>query len=97
MSVDELAVQLDAGLRAFARGEFAAALGLLTPCAIAGDVKAQLLLSRLYYAGNGVEKDLEQYRYWLQRAAEQGDKSARARLKRLQSAEDVPAGMGGGV
>lgn len=97
MRVDDVSAQLDAGLRAFARGEFAAAVGLLTPCATAGDVKAQLLLSRLYYAGNGVEKDVEQYRYWLQRAAEQGDKSARARLKRLQSGGDVPAGMGGGV
>lgn len=83
--VVELSEQRDAGLRAFARNEFAQAHALLLPCATAGDVKAQLLLSRLYYAGNGVEKNLDQYRYWLQQAADQGDKSARARLKRLQS------------
>ncbi len=77
--------ELDAGLRAFARGEFATAVQLLVPCAEAGDVKAQLLVARLYYAGNGVEKDVQRYCYWLERAAEQGDKSARAKLKRLRS------------
>lgn len=76
---------LDAGLRAFARGEFAAAAQLLEPCAEAGDIKAQLLVARLYYAGNGVEKDTGRYAYWLERAAAQGDKSARAKLKRLRS------------
>ena len=80
----QLTLQLDAGLRAFSRGEFAEAFSQLLPCAEAGEVKAQLLVARLYYAGNGVQKDLEQYRYWLQRAADLGDKSARARLKRLQ-------------
>lgn len=76
--------ELDAGLRAFARGDFTAAARLLEPCAEAGDIKAQLLVARLYYAGNGVEKDADRYAYWLERAASQGDKSARAKLKRLR-------------
>lgn len=75
----------DAALRAFARGEFARAAELLRPSAEQGDVRAQVLLSRLYYAGNGVPQDHEQYRYWLERAASLGDKAARAKLKRLQS------------
>jgi len=80
-----LDTDLDAGLRAFARGEFATAAQLLLPCAEAGDIKAQLLVARLYYAGNGVDKDMTRYSYWLERAAEQGDKSARAKLKRLRT------------
>lgn len=76
---------LDAGLRAFARGHFAEAAPLLLQCAEAGDIKAQLLAARLFYAGNGVEKNMEQYEYWLERAAAQGEKSARAKLKRLRS------------
>lgn len=83
--MNALSAQLDAGLRAFARSEYANALQLLLPCAEAGEVKAQLLLSRMYYAGNGVEKNMERYAHWLQQAADAGDKSARARLKRLQS------------
>jgi TPR repeat protein len=76
---------LDAGLRAFARGDFAVAAELLLPCAQADDIKAQLLMARLYYAGNGVEKNTQQYAYWLERAAANGDKAARAKLKRLRA------------
>lgn len=83
--MSEAIANLDAGLRAFARGEFVAAAQLLLPCAEAGDIKAQLLVARLFYAGNGVEKDVERYAYWLERAAAQGDKSARAKLKRLRA------------
>ena len=75
----------DAGLRAFSRGDFGEALRLLEPCATAGDTTAQNLLARMFYAGNGVTRDLERYRYWLEQAAGAGDKRARARLKRLQS------------
>lgn len=76
--------QLDAGLRAFARNDFALATKLLLPCAEDGNTRAQILLSRLYYAGNGVPADHTQYLYWLERAAAGGDKSARAKLKRMQ-------------
>ncbi len=76
---------LDAGLRAFARAEFTQAAELLQPCAEAGEVRAQLLMARLYYAGNGVPQDMEKYVYWLQRAADSGDKAARAKLKRISN------------
>lgn len=76
--------QRDAGLRAFSKSEFVQAFALLLPCARAGDTHAQMLVARMYYAGHGVEKDEAQYRYWLEKAAQGGDKSARARLKRIQ-------------
>jgi TPR repeat protein len=76
--------QRNAGLRAFSRNDFASAFSLLLPCAEQGDTHAQLLIARMYYAGNGVEKNETSYLYWLAKAAEGGDKSARARLKRLQ-------------
>lgn len=81
---DALVAQRDAGMRAFSRQEFVAAHALLAPCAEAGDTGSQLLLARMYYAGNGVPADPERYRYWLEQAASNGDRSARARLKRLQ-------------
>ncbi|HQQ62300.1 MAG TPA: hypothetical protein PLF22_01865 [Pseudomonadales bacterium] len=77
--------RLDAGMRAFSRNDFATALELLLPCAEAGSVRAQMLMSRLYYAGNGVPQDMERYAYWLERAAAAGEKSARAKLKRLRT------------
>lgn len=77
--------QRDAGLRAFSRGDFTAAAQLLLPCAETGDVKAQMLMARLYYAGNGVPADQERYRFWLEQAANNGDKTARAKLKRWQT------------
>ena len=81
---DATSAKRDAGLRAFSRGDFASAAALLEPCAEAGDVKAQLLLARMYYAGNGVPADHTRYIYWLEQAAARGDKAARAKLKRLQ-------------
>lgn len=77
--------QLDAGMRAFSRSEFTLAAELLLPCAEAGAVRAQMLVSRLYYAGNGVPQDMERYVYWLEQAAEAGEKSARAKLKRMRA------------
>lgn len=86
MAIPEaLVAQRDAGMRAFSRRDFIAAHTLLTPCAEAGDTGSQLLLARMYYAGNGVTADPDRYRYWLEQAASNGDRSARARLKRLQA------------
>ncbi len=76
--------QRDAGLRAFSKHEFDRAFALLQPCAVAGDAHAQMLLARMYYAGNGAPQDHTQYLYWLEQAAAGGEKSARARLKRAQ-------------
>jgi len=44
---------------------------------------ATSLVAKMYYAGNGVDKSETQYIYWLERAAESGDKAAKAKLKHL--------------
>ena len=76
--------QRDAGLRAFSKNDFENAFALLLPCAEAGDPRAQMLLARMYYAGNGTQQSHEKYLHWLEQAAAHGEKSARARLKRAK-------------
>lgn len=90
---------LTRGIHAFMSGDYVEAFDLLLPGAEAGSVRAQNLLSRMYFAGNGVEKDAERYRYWLQRAADNGDRTAKAKLKRLarsapESSANVPLDAG---
>ncbi len=74
------------GVRAFMRGNYPEAFNLLQPAAEGGNLKAQQLLAKMYFAGHGVDQDREQYLYWLQRCAENGDKPARAKLKKLRAA-----------
>lgn len=74
---------LQRGIHAFMGFRFEEAVTLLLPLAEQGEVEAQKLMARLYFSGNGVEKDLERYHYWLGKAAEQGDRQSRAKLKRL--------------
>ncbi len=52
----------------------------LREAAQAGNVKAQILLARRYYRGDGVEKDLVQAVAWWRKAADQGDASAQFAL-----------------
>lgn len=74
---------LTLGIRAFKHGHYEEAYERLSGLAEQGELRAQVLLARLYYAGNGVEKDQAKYVYWLGRAAENGDKAAKSQLKRL--------------
>jgi len=74
---------LTLGIRAFQKGLYDLALEKLKPYAEQGELRAQQIMARLYYAGNGVEKDFDKYIYWLQRAADGGDKAAKAQVKRL--------------
>ena len=78
--MDDLAL----GIRAFQKGRYDDVYRQLLPYAESGAVRAQLILARLYYAGNGVEQDLEKYQYWLQKAADNGDKSAKHQVKLLR-------------
>lgn len=82
--------ELAEGVRAFNKGRYEDAHRMLLPLAEAGELRAQLILARLFYAGNGVEKDDAQYHYWLRKAADNGDKSSRARLKKLRRRGDMP-------
>ena len=74
---------LTLGIRAFQKGLYEEAYNTLLPLAEEGEVRAQLALSRMYYAGNGVAKDHDKYVYWLQRAADAGDKAAKSQIKRI--------------
>ncbi len=75
--------QLQKGINAFMGFRFDEAVKLLLPLAEQGELEAQKLMARLYFSGNGVEKNIEQYQYWLHKAAEQGDRQSKAKLKRI--------------
>jgi TPR repeat protein len=75
--------ELTLGIRAFQKSLYEEAYTRLLPLAEQGELRAQIIIARLYYAGNGVEKDQDKYIYWLQKAADSGDKSAKSQLKRL--------------
>jgi TPR repeat protein len=90
---EEEAERLRLGVRAYRQGKYGEALPLLLACGQAGSREAQRMLSRIYYAGQGVPADLERYLYWLARAAESGDPAARAKLKRRHAAGDIPASL----
>jgi len=48
-----------------------------------GDAIAQRQVGLMYWLGKGVEKDLGKAKYWLEKAAQQGDELAQKRLKLL--------------
>ena len=82
------------GIRAFQKGRYEEAFRRLEPFARDGELRAQLILARLYYAGNGVERSEERHLHWLQAAADNGDKAAKAQLKRWRRAQPEAAGGG---
>jgi len=77
--------KLQRGIHAFMGFRFEEAAKLLLPLAEKGEVEAQKLMARLYFSGNGVEKSLEKYHYWLSCAAEPGDRQSKAKLKRFNT------------
>jgi TPR repeat protein len=79
----QLSLQLQKGINAFMGFRFDEAVTLLLPLAEQGEVEAQKLMARLYFSGHGVEKSLEQYQFWLNKAAAQGDRQSKAKLKRI--------------
>ena len=85
------AADLAGGQAAYERGDYAAALELLTPLARAGDAAAQLRLGRMFYSGQGVAQDFVTAASWLQKAAEAGLAEAQNGLGRLYyTGEGVP-------
>ncbi|MDZ7783882.1 MAG: hypothetical protein U5K56_13425 [Halioglobus sp.] len=72
------------GVRAFMKQHYEEAFELLEPPARQGNLKAQQLLAKMYYAGHGVPADREQYLYWLKRAADNGDKPSKAKVKKIE-------------
>ena len=72
--------QLDEGLTAYRRGDYAAAMRLLQPLANQGMAIAQNSLGVMYANGRGVPRDYEQAAMWYRKAADQGDDEAQANL-----------------
>ncbi len=66
------AQDLDKGIEAAWRGDYATALAELQPLAEQGNADAQYGLANLYRDGRGVPRDDEQAATWYQRAAEGG-------------------------
>lgn len=79
--------ELAEGVNAFQKGKYNEAFTLLLPFAEQGELRAQLILARLYYAGHGVQRDEDKYLYWLRRSADSGDKSAKSIIKRIDRNE----------
>ncbi len=70
----------DAGLGAYASGDYATAIKEWRPLAEQGDAEAQFSLGEMYDLGRGVAADAEAAAAWYQRAAEQGSARAQAKL-----------------
>ena len=66
------AQDIDAGLEAYKRGDYAAALREFRPLAEQGDAEAQHHLGAMYRDGQGVRRDYTEAAKWLRRAADQG-------------------------
>ncbi len=75
-----LPADFKAGLDAYTRGDFAAALKEWQPIAEGGDPNAQYNLGLLYARGQGVAQDYSQAAQWYRKAAEQGVAAAQYNL-----------------
>ena len=50
--------------------QYSQALELIFPLAKSGDINAQLLLAKMYYQGQGLDKNYDKASYWVCRASE---------------------------
>lgn len=65
------------GIDAYTRGDFATAVNIWRPLAIAGDADAQYNLGQAYRLGRGVPADPQMAESWFKQAADQGHERAR--------------------
>ena len=89
LSISCLAVpawaDFQAGMDAYGRADFAAALRELRPLAEQGDSRAQFYLGLLHENGDGVPRDFVKARQWYEKSAAQGEARAQFYLG-MQSA-----------
>ena len=78
--VSASAQDLQKGIAAYNRGDYAAALKELRPLAERGDVAAQNILGEMYAEGEGVAQDYAEAVKWYRKAAEQGNSYAQRTL-----------------
>ena len=74
------AADLEAGLEAVERDDYAAALREFLPLAVQGDALAQLMMGGMYADGVGVPQDDTEAVTWWRKAAQQGEAEAQYRL-----------------
>ncbi|NKB58268.1 MAG: sel1 repeat family protein [Alphaproteobacteria bacterium] len=81
----------DAGIAAYHRNDYPAALKELIPDAQTGDAKAQYYMGLLYARGHGVGKDPAAAAAWFRKSADQGNPEAQFDLGHLyRSGSGVP-------
>ncbi len=71
------AADLEAGVEAYARGDYATAFKEWRPLAEQGDADTQYNLGFMYAQGPGVPQDLVRAHLWVNLAVAQGDEDAR--------------------
>jgi clan AA aspartic protease (TIGR02281 family) len=69
-----------AGLGAYSRGDYAAAMRIFRPLAEQGHVKSQFYVGYMYYQGKGVTPNDALAAIWYQRAAEGGDVTSQSAI-----------------
>ena len=91
LPVSAYAEDFFAGLMAYLRGDFEAALQILQPLAEEGDASAQSYLGLMYATGQGVPEDDIEAVKWYRKAAEQGHEIAQSDLAMMYAmGEGVP-------
>ena len=82
----------DVGLKTHQNENLPVDLKNLKSLAEQGDIEAQFNLGAMYYAGQGVSKDIKQAAYWFTKSAEQGNADAQMILGRMYgNGQGVPA------
>ncbi len=79
-SLPVLAADVQVGVEAYERGDYATALEELRPLAERGDDRAQYFLGSMYADGEGIPQDSVEAVKWYHLAAEQGDADAQFSL-----------------
>src|SRR5215213_9208553 len=74
------AQSVKAGIDAWQRADYSAAVGIWRPLAQAGDADAQFNLGQAYRLGRGVPLDLPAAKLWFERAARSGHVDAQTTL-----------------
>jgi uncharacterized protein len=83
-----------AGIEAWQKADYAAAVAIWRPLAEKGDVDAQFNLGQAYRLGRGVSTNLSAAQTWFERAANQGHLDAQATLGLLLfQSGDQPGGL----
>ena len=78
-----IAQDLDAGLKAYDKGDYAAAMKDWRPLADNGNARAQFLLGLLYYDGKSVPQDYAEALKWFEQSGDRGYVRAQRNLAEM--------------